>query len=222
MSTETSIEKLVERSSDLLKEIQKIEKTRSTNGVSQFEVNMLAARGANLFQSAVGPRSVYDESMKNALKQKTTASQYAAVAGVLQAFHFDLAAGHLVNIRHEIEAVVVSEIVSQARKLAGSRSVHPAAAVMVACAGAEEFLRNWCAEKGISIPEKQRSLGKFATELRLVGQIELPVERRIAAWADYRNDAAHGANWNKITSEIADRLIREIEEFLVEYKSVLG
>lgn len=222
MSPEESIKKLIERSSELLKEIQKIEKSRATNSVSQFEVNMLAARGANLFQSAVGSRSVYDESLKNALKQKSTVSQYAAVAGVLQAFHFDITAGHLVNIRHEVEAVVVSEIVNQARKLANAKGVHPAAAVMVACAGAEEFLRNWCTEKSISIPEKQRSLGKFATELRLAGHIQLPVERRIAAWADYRNDAAHGANWNKITREIADRVIREIEEFLVEYKAVLG
>ena len=224
MSSEETDKKLIERSSELLKEIQKIERNRKKviNGISPFEVNMLAARGGNLFQSTLGPRSVYDESMKNALKQKTIAGQYAAVAGVIQAFHFDLTAGHLINIRHEIEAVVVSEIISQARKLAGSKSVHPAAAVIVACAGAEEFLRNWCTEKGILIPEKQRSLGRFATELRLGGNFELPVERRIAAWADYRNDAAHGANWNKITAEIADRLIREIEEFLIEYKSVLG
>jgi hypothetical protein len=148
--------------------------------------------------------------------------QYAAVAGVLQAFHFDLAKGRLTNIRHEVEAVVVSEIVSQARTLLNAKGVHPAAAVIVACAGVEEFLRNWCEEKGVNVPEKQRSLGKFATELRLAGHIELPVERRIQAWADYRNNAAHGANWGKITSEIADRLVNEIEGFLVENKKVLG
>ena len=222
MPADDSSKKLVDRSSDLLKEIQKIEKVRDTTGISQFEVNMLASRAGTLFQSALGPRSLYDESIKNALKQKSTVGQYAALAGVLQAFHFDLAEGHLINIRHEVEAIVVSEIVSQARKLLGSKSVHPAAAVMVACAGAEEFLRNWCTEKSISIPERQRSIGKFATELRLAGHIELPVERRIAAWADYRNDAAHGANWSKITSEIAGRLVLEIEGFLVEYKTVLG
>lgn len=220
MTDET--QKLIDRSIELLVEVQKLEKSRGTNGVSQFDVNNLASRGANLFQSVAGPKSVYSESMRNAVKQKYTESQFFAVAGVLQAFHLDLTKGHLVNIRHEVEAVVVSEILSQAKKLSRTKGVHPAAAVIVACAGVEEFLRNWCEEKGINIPEKQRSIGKFATELRAHKHIVLPVERRIASWADYRNDAAHGANWEKVTPEIANRVIREIEEFVLENRQVLG
>lgn len=92
----------------------------------------------------------------------------------------------------------------------------------MACAGVEEFLRNWCEAKEISIPEKQRSLSKFAAELRAAGHIALPVERRISSWADYRNEAAHGANWEKITQEIANRVVREIEEFVLENREVLG
>lgn len=216
------INKLVDRSIELLEEVNKIEKVRSTNGVSQFDVNNIASRGANLFQSVAGPKSIYSESLRNALKQKTATSQYLAVAGVLQAFHIDLSKGHLVNIRHEVEAVVVSEILTQARKLLSAKGVHPAASVIVACAGVEEFLRNWCEEKSIVIPEKQRSIGKFAAELRSHNHIELPIERRISSWADYRNDAAHGANWHKITQEIANRVIREIEEFILENRKILG
>lgn len=216
------IKKLVDRSVELLEEVQKIEKDRSTKSVSQFEVNNLASRGANLFQSVVGSKSVCSENLRNALKQKTTVMQYMGVAGVLQAFHLDLSGGHLVNIRHEVEAVVVSEIVTQARRLFKTKGVDSAVSVIVACAGVEEFLRNWCEEKGIVIPEKQRSIGKFASELRRNGHIELPVERRISSWADYRNDAAHGANWQKITQEIANRVIREIEEFILENRKILG
>lgn len=215
-------EALEKRTVELLKDIQKIEANRKISGVSFFEVNTLASQGANLIHSATGRTSGYAENLRNALKHKTAISQYSAVAGVLQAFHFDLANGHLINIRHEVEAVVVSEIVTQARALLKMKGVHPAAAVIVSCAGAEEFLRNWCEEKGIAVPEKQRSLGKFATELRLAGHIELPVERRIQAWADYRNNAAHGSNWAKISSEIAERIVSEIETFLVENKRVLG
>ena len=126
------------------------------------------------------------------------------------------------NIRQEVEAVVVSEILGQARKLSKTKGVHPAASVIVACAGVEEFLRNWCEAKEINIPEKQRSLSKFAAELRATGHIALPIERRISSWADYRNDAAHGANWEKITQEIANRVVREIEEFVLESREVLG
>ncbi len=216
------LKKLIDRSVELLEEVQRIESGRNKKEVSQFEVNNLASRGMNLIQSVVGPKSVYYENLRNALKQKWTVSQYMAVSGVLQAFHLDLAKGHLVNIRHEVEAVVVSEILTQARKLSKTKGVHPAAAVIVACAGVEEFLRNWCEEKSIVITEKQRSIAKFASELRSNGHIELPVERRISSWADYRNDAAHGADWQKITQEIANRVIREIEEFILENRKILG
>lgn len=216
------LKKLTDRSIELLEVVQTIQSGSKTNSISLFQVNDLASRGANLIQSVVGAKSVYLENLRNAHKQKTAAAQFYAVAGVLQAFHLDLAKGHLVNIRHEIEAVVVSEILTQAAKLARTKGVHPAASVIVACAGVEEFLRNWCEEKGIAIPEKQRSISKFAVELRAAGHVALPVERRISSWADYRNDAAHGANWEKITQEIANRIIREIEEFILENREVLG
>jgi hypothetical protein len=216
------MKKMADRSVELLQDVQKIEKTRQTDGVSLFQVNDLASRGANLIQSVVGGKSVYAENLRIALKQKTTVAQFFAVAGVLQAFHLDLPKGHLVNIRHEVEAVVVSEILTQSKKLLRTKGVHPAAAVIVACAGVEEFLRNWCEEKGTNVPEKQRSIGKFALELRTQGHIALPIERRIASWADYRNDAAHGAHWEKISQEIANRVLREIEEFIIENREILG
>ena len=142
--------KLIDRSVELLKDVQKIEKTRQTDGFSRFQVNDLASRGANLIHSITGSKSVYAENLRNAPKLKSSAGQFLAVAGVLQALHLDLSKGHLVNIRHEVEAVVVSEILTQARKLLRTKDVHPAAAVIVACAAVEEFLRNWCEEKGIS------------------------------------------------------------------------
>lgn len=211
-----------QRSIDLLEDFAEIERDRQKNGVSQFQVNNLASRGSNLIHSIAGSKSPYAESMRNALKQKSSLLQFLAVGGVLQALHLDMAHGHLGNIRQEVEAVVVSEILSQAHKLARTKGIHPATAVIVACAGVEEFLRNWCEQKGLIVREKERSIARFAKELRSAGQIELPVERRITSWADYRNDAAHGSNWNKITQELANRVVREIEEFVVEHKHILG
>ena len=216
------IKKAVDRSIELLKAIQKIEETRQAKGVSLFQVNDIASRGANLIHSIVGSKSSYSDNLRNALKQKTPLAQHLAVAGVLQAFHLDLSEGHLVNIRHEIETVVISEILTQAKKLSRTKGVHSAAVILVACAGLEEFLRNWCEEKGINVPEKQRSIGKFAMELRKNGYIELPIERRISSWADYRNGAAHGSKWEKITQEIANRVLREIEDFVIENRKILG
>ena len=219
---EPQIEKAIERSTELLKEIAEIEETRKGSNVSLYIVNNLASRSANLIHSITGPKSVYAENLRNSLKYKASIQQYLAVTGVLQAFYLDLVNGNLVNIRHEVETVVVSEILEQAETLSHTKGVHPATVVIVACAAVEEFLRNWCVEKNISITEKQRSISKFATELRLSGSIQLPVERRIMSWADYRNDAAHGDKWNEITQEIANRVLKEIQDFVLENRTILG
>ncbi len=208
------LQKLIDRSVELLKDVQKVLDVRQNEGVSLFQVNNLASRGANLIHSVTGAKSVYADNLRNTLKQKSVDAQFDGVVGVLQAFHLDLSKGYLISIRHEVEAIVVSEILTQARKLARTKGVHPAAVVIVACAAAEEFLRNWCEEKRISIPEKQRSMAKFGQELRRHGHIDLPMERRLQSWVDYRNDAAHGAHWEKITHEIANRLSRWTELIL--------
>lgn len=217
-------DRIHERSVRLLEDLQKLEAERVANdrSIGPFQVNDIATRGANLIHSVAGSKSSYAENLRVALKQKNLHHQFLAVAGVLQAFHLDIVNGDLINIRQEIEAVVVSEILTQARKLNRTKGVHPAAVIIVACAGVEEFLRNWCDVKGISIPEKQGSIGRFSLELRQAGHIELPIERRIASWADYRNDAAHGSNWSKITPETANRTLREIEEFVVENRQIFG
>jgi hypothetical protein len=116
--------KLTDRSIELLEVIRTIENGRQKKSVSLFQVNDLASRGANLIQSVVGAKSVYLENLRNAHKQKSVLDQFLMVAGVLQAFHSDLSKGHLVNIRHEVEAVVVSEILTQAAKLARTKGVH--------------------------------------------------------------------------------------------------
>jgi hypothetical protein len=83
-------------------------------------------------------------------------------------------------------------------------------------------LRSWCEQKGINIPEKQRSLSKYSAELRAAGEITLPIERRIQSWGDYRNDAAHGSKWGLITKAIATKLVTEVEDFVVDNQNILG
>ena len=214
--------KVLDRAEALISDIHDIVGKAKVDHIGQFQVHDIATRAANLLHATVGQKSGYAELLRNALKQKTSQGQFNAVAGVVFAFQRDLNDDNLINIRHEVEAVVITEILTQASRLAKTKGIHPATAVIVACAGIEEFLRNWCEEKSLTIPERQRSIAKFASELRSAGHITLPEERRISSWADYRNDAAHGMNWAKITPEIANRLVREVEEFVLEHQSILG
>ena len=184
-------------------------------------VSALRTRAATLFSSALGPSSVYSENLKGSEKLKGTANQFSAVIGVLQAFMEDASEGFLKSLRHEVEVEVVSEFVDQAKRLAGIKKVHPAASILVVSAGAEEFLRSWCCLLGIEVPINQRSMSRFASELRTAGKLKLPEERRIQAWADYRNDAAHG-DWADLDSKVASRQIREIEDFVLAHSEELA
>lgn len=184
-------------------------------------VAQLEAEAANLVHSVLGPRSSYAESLRTAMKAKKGHDRLLGVVGVLQALQRDFEAGNLLNVRHQIEAAVVSEILEQAKKLHQTKGIHPAAVLVVACAAVEEFLRNWCESRGITVPKKQRSLGRFALELRKSEAIRLPDERRIQSWADYRNDAAHG-NWTTVSKQDAARVIAEIDSFIHEHEEILG
>jgi hypothetical protein len=212
---------ILKRSVDLLNSIKDIEDRRSEDGISHFDVSTLGSRAAQLIHAVSGPKSVYAENLRSSLKEKVPTYRFHSIAGVVQAFHLDLASGYLANLRHEVESVVVSEILTQARVLLGTRGVHPASAVLVACAGLEEFLRNWCEERKLSVPPKQRSLSRFAQALRAADCITLPVERRIQSWADYRNSAAHGSGWAKITEGIAAKLVEEVSDFVADNTRVI-
>ncbi len=217
------IEDVKNRSIELLEYAQTLSNNQKNEPITFFHISDLGARAAQLISSVTGSKSIYSENIKHAQREKLVPNaRFMAVVGVIQAFHLDLVKGRLKNIRHEVETVVISEIVTQAKHLLKAKGIHPAASVMVCCAGLEEFLRSWCEESVIAIPEKQKSISKYALELRVAGHIVMPEERRIQSWADYRNNAAHGDKWSSITKEIAESLVNEVENFLVKYKEVLG
>ncbi len=214
------IEEVIERAETILKDAQKMS---DEGNVGFFQISDIGARSAHLITTITGSKSTYSETIKHAQKEKLApTAKFASVVGVLQAFYFDAVNGRLPNIRHEVEVVVVSEIITQSKKLLKTKGIHPAASIIICCAGLEEFLRSWCEEKGINIPEKQKSLSKYALELRKAKYLALPEERRIQSWADYRNDAAHGDRWSSIDTTIASTLVNEVEAFIVKHKEVLG
>ncbi len=201
--------------------VKRMKKADAGRPVNDMDVSGLEAQVANFIHTVLGRRSSYAESLRTAMKAKSCSDRLKGVFGILSALQDDLADGNLVNIRHQVEAVVVSEILGQAKTLAQTKAVHPAAVAIVACAAVEEFLRNWCQERGVKISKKQRSLNRFAQELRTAGVIKLPDARRIQSWADYRNEAAHGS-WNYVSKKESDRILSEIENFVYEHKDVLG
>ncbi|BAU49410.1 hypothetical protein SVA_2862 [Sulfurifustis variabilis] len=216
------IKKFSERAEALLKDAKSIEERCELGGVGFPEVHEVASRARMLIHAMSGPESAYAESLSDAMKQESCKAQFGALEGVLRALCRDLSDRNLVTFRHEVEMAVIYKILSQAKRLIRAKGTHPSAVVIVACSAAEEFLRNWCEEKGIEVPERQKSIAKFTQALRANGQINLPVEQRVNSWEDCRNDAVRGASWENITQETANRLVREVEEFVMENREVLG
>ena len=174
------------------------------------------SRATTLLRSVAGPTSSYAIDLAEAKKLYSPREQLRAARGVVSAFKTDFENGEIIDVRQQVEAIVVSEILEQAKKLLNrTTGFHPAAALLVGCVAAEEYLRNWCESIGLSITPPKRSLSLFAEELHKAGVIPLPESRRIQEWSDYRNSAAHG-EWPKITEKIAGRVLHEIQDFLIE------
>lgn len=139
-------------------------------------------------------------------------------AGILRSFRVFVDQGLHQGRSPEEEAKleVVGDFLEQARLLLAETKVHPAAAVVVAGATLEEFLRNWAAKEGV-LPAGTPTLSVLASALRGKASIAKQDEKDITSWAGLRNDAAHG-NWAAVDDRNRARLMVEgIALFMRKY-----
>lgn len=132
------------------------------------------------------------------------------VNGALDAFIRYAEKGLLngVTILRQAEIDVVSDILSQAKMLLESKGVHPASPAVIAGAALEEFLRNWLEEQGLITANNKPTLdgySKILYEKELIDKQDL---KDITAWAELRNNAAHGL-WDKVNNKEKVQLMVE-------------
>jgi hypothetical protein len=96
------------------------------------------------------------------------------------------------SLRRQAEADVISDELEQAAAILDDNAFHPATAVMLAGAVLEQYLRSWVEELGLPLAGDKRSIEIYADALGKPGHVDRGERKDLTAWADRRNDAAHG------------------------------
>ena len=138
----------------------------------------------------------------NGEKGLTYSPVFRAV-GILKASKDDYEYDHLFNVQRIIEAEVFDDFLDQSKNLLTAGYHAPAAVI---CGSVlEDALRKMCNEKSIVLPKKPK-LDWMNSELAKTGLYNKLTQKKITAFADIRNNAAHG-NWDQFDKE-------DVEEFI--------
>lgn len=112
---------------------------------------------------------------------------------------------------------VVSDFLEQAHTLLQSKSVHPAAPIVLVGATLEEFLRTWVEASNLSLGQRKPSLDSYAQVLHAEGLITKQDMKDLTAWGGLRNHAAHG-QWAEVSDKQRAALMLEgINLFMRKY-----
>lgn len=116
----------------------------------------------------------------------------------------------------EIKVSVFKDYLFQANDMINENKYHPAAAVVLAGASLEEFLRDWCMAENISI-SGTGNLEKYKSGLLRNGLITKQDGKDITSWAGLRNSAAHGV-WADVNNRVKISLMVDgINLFIRKY-----
>ncbi|MDC5145101.1 HEPN domain-containing protein [Acinetobacter baumannii] len=133
---------------------------------------------------------------------------------VIKATYDDLKNGFLITFKQIVQAEVFDSELEQAKSLL--ESGYKNAAAVIAGVVLETAIKELCLNNGIDIERKR--LTQLNDDLAKASVYNKLQQKQITALADIRNNAAHG-NYDEFTKEDVERMINDIERFLLNYSS---
>jgi hypothetical protein len=169
----------------------------------------------NILSRVFGPDSEhYRNCSAQPGKQGLTYSPALRAQGVLRAALEDYERGFLFKLKELVEAEVFSDFLDQAKALLDAGYCGPAAVLVGSVL--EDGLRRLASRKNLDLPDRPK-LDRVNSDLAKAGAYSKLVQKRITAFADIRNNAAHG-KWDAFSDEDVREMHtwvgRLLEEFL--------
>lgn len=171
----------------------------------------------NLVRLSCGENSVHYKEYVEAEKPITYDSEPDALMRlipILKAAYDDLKNGFLISFKQIIQAEVFDSELEQARSLLVNN--YKSAAAVIAGTVLETAIKELCTNNDIDIEKKK--LTRLNDDLAKAGVYSVLQQKQITALADIRNNAAHG-NYENFNSEDVQRMIQDIERFLLTYSN---
>ena len=215
-------QKILDRFSSLVNEGNLIYKKFESSGSGyNAELNSdfidWQMKSKNIFNITCGEESHYLSQFKTNLKAgmgDTNISILNRLIPILRAAEDDLKNGFLITIKQLVQADVFDSELEQAKSLL--QNGYKNAAAVIAGTVLETAIKEICLNNGIELDRKK--LTHLNDELAKAGIYNKLQQKQITALADIRNNAAHG-DYDQFTQEHVERMIEDIEKFLLTYSS---
>lgn len=130
--------------------------------------------------------------------------------GIFNAAKEDYEGGYLFSIKSLVSAEVLDSVLGQALELLAAN--YKDSACVVAGVALETTLKELCKKNNIGLGK----LDKMNADLCKAGLYNVGLQKQITAWADRRNNAAHGT-WNAYTKDDVKDMIDGVARFMSEH-----
>lgn len=182
---------------------------------------------ASLLDQLLPPQSIHKE-LINEIKRIKDSSKYSLEICIykLKAIKEDYERGFLGDLMLQVESEIAADYMGQAEQLLNEGQTgkydHVPAAVLSG-AVLEKALRTLCERQSPPVPtvnEKKQplTLNPLIDALKKAGVFNETLAKQLRAWADIRNNAAHG-DFDKFDSSAVKLMIQGINHFLAIHMS---
>lgn len=172
-------------------------------------------KAQNILLLACGDNSIHFTAFKHQLSGSSdTPKRLRQLIPIINAAYDDLKNGFLITFKQIVQAEVFDSELEQAKSLL--ESGYKNAAAVIAGVVLETAIKELCLNNNIDLEKK--NLNRLNEDLAKAGIYNTLQQKQILALADIRNKAAHG-DYAEFTKEDVERMISDIERFLLTYSS---
>jgi hypothetical protein len=218
--------KVQTRLEQLIAESEQIKATKRTVGSSSPRVLVIpetyvdeerarqwAMSAMTILKSAFGEDNDNYQQVKDNLNMCAVYRNFCIMQASVKAALEDLKGGYLFEPKVLLEAEIFSDLLEQAEEL--QKAGYKDAAAVLAGGVLEKHMRSMCSRRGIGLLKsngKHKMINDMNDELAKAGAYNALKKKQVTAWADLRNNAAHG-NTSAYTSSDVDAFLRDVLDF---------
>ena len=172
-------------------------------------------KAQNLLYLSCGDESVHYRAFEHQRRcSSDNVKRLRELIPIFSAAYDDLKNGFLITFKQIVQSEVFDSELEQAKSLLDSG--YQNAAAVIAGVVLETAVKELCLNNNIEIERKRLTqLNDDLTKASVYNKLQ---QKQITALADIRNNAAHG-NYDQFTKEDVERMIDDIERFLLNHSS---
>lgn len=170
-----------------------------------------------VLKSAFGEDSDNYQQVKANLSFCSMYGHFSVILSFVKAALDDLKGGYFFEKKALLEAEVFSDLMEQAEEL--QKNGYKDAAAVLAGSILEKHMRSMCARRSIGLLKpngKRKMINEMNDELAKAGAYNAMKKKQITAWADLRNNSAHG-NHADYTSSDVDAFLRDVSDLCANF-----